>query len=704
MGYRVSVFEALPVAGGMLAVGIPEYRLPKNILKAEIEHIKGLGVEIKTNTKIENLAALKGYDAVFIATGAHESRKLNVPGEELKGAVHGVSFLRDLNLGKKVKVGNRVAIVGGGNVAIDSARAALRLGAKEVIILYRRSRAEMPANVWEIEEAEEEGVKINYLVAPTKIIGKDGKVAGIECIKMELGEVDETGRRKPIPIKGSEFVIDVDMVIPAIGQEIEINFLKANNFGITDKGTLYVDANTLATNLKSIFGGGDITRGPATVVEAIADGYKAAVSIDRYLRGENLELEKEEKHVVGIEEVDIKTVGKRARVKQPQLPAHERIKNFAEVNLSLTEQEAIEESKRCLNCAVCSECKECEKACEPKAIIHDQKEEFLELEVGTIVVATGFDVFDASLKPEYGYGKYQEVINALEFERLSSASGPTSGEILVNGKKPKKVIFIQCVGSRDKQVGNEYCSRVCCMYTAKQAHLIKEKIPDCEVVVCYTDVRAFGKGFEEFYDRVKNEGVIYRRSNVGEVYKKAGKLVVRGEDTLTGEVYEEETDLVVLATGLVPRKDSSNLATMLRIPQGADKFFLEAHPKLRPLDTFAKGIYLAGCAQSPKDIPDSVAQAKGAASSCLALLESGRVKLEPYCAVINKDRCSACRICEVLCNYSALKYDSQQKVMLVEDALCEGCGSCSSACPSSAIKMNHFTDKQIYAQIEMLSS
>jgi len=341
----------------------------------------------------------------------------------------------------------------------------------------------------------------------------------------------------------------------------------------------------------------------------------------------------------------------------------------------------------------------CKEACTADAINFDQKEEFLELDVGTIIVATGIDPFDAALKPEYGYGKYPEVINGLEFERLSSASGPTGGEIMVNNKKPKKIVFISCVGSRDKQVGNEYCSRVCCMYTAKHAHLVKEKIPDAQVIVCYTDVRAFGKGFEEFYDRVKNEGVIYRRGSVGEVYKKAGQLIVRSEDTLTGEVYEEETDLVVLAVGLVQRNEGVGLAGLLRIPLGPDKFFLEAHPKLRPVDTAMKGIYLAGCAQGPKDIPDSVAQAKGAASSALVLLETGRVKLEPFCAVIDKDRCGGCRICEGVCSYSALKYDPEQKVMTVNEALCEGCGVCSSACPSGAIKMNHFTDKQIQAQI-----
>ncbi|MEW6069644.1 MAG: CoB--CoM heterodisulfide reductase iron-sulfur subunit A family protein [Candidatus Thermoplasmatota archaeon] len=345
----------------------------------------------------------------------------------------------------------------------------------------------------------------------------------------------------------------------------------------------------------------------------------------------------------------------------------------------------------------------CKEACTPNAINFNQKEELVELDVGTIIVATGFDIFDATLKPEYCYGKYREVINALEFERLSSASGPTSGEILVNGKKPKKVVFIQCVGSRDKQVGNEYCSGVCCMYTAKQAHLVKEKVPDCEVIVCYTDVRAFSKGFEEFYDRVKNEGVIYRRSNVGEVYKKSGKLIVRGEDTLTGEIYEEETDLIVLATGLVQRKDSKELCNLLKIVYGMDGFFLEAHPKLRPVDSRVSGIFLAGCCQAPKDIQNSVAQASAAAIKASIPLAQGKVEVEPLYAVIDKDLCSGCRICEGLCSYSALKYDTQEKTMIINDILCKGCGSCGSACPSGAIKMNHFTDKQMYAQIEVLS-
>jgi heterodisulfide reductase subunit A len=339
----------------------------------------------------------------------------------------------------------------------------------------------------------------------------------------------------------------------------------------------------------------------------------------------------------------------------------------------------------------------CVEACDRDAINFDQKEEIVEIEVGTIVVATGYDLFDPAKKPEYGYGKYDNVITGLEFERLVSASGPTEGHIDVNGKEPKKVVFIQCVGSRDKD-GNEYCSRVCCMYTAKQAHLVKEKIPGSELIVYYTDVRAFGKGFEEFYNRVQGEGVIYRRRELDdhiEVISKDNKVVVKAKGHP-----DIEADLVVLATGIVPREDTKEFARILNINQSADGFLLEAHPKLRPVDTFTDGIFLAGCCQSPKDIPDAVAQASGAAVRASEPLSQGKVVVEAISSVIDEDLCSGCRTCEEMCAYSALEFDSEKKVMKVNDVMCKGCGSCASACPSGAISMRHFGIKQILAQIE----
>jgi len=288
----------------------------------------------------------------------------------------------------------------------------------------------------------------------------------------------------------------------------------------------------------------------------------------------------------------------------------------------------MEEAARCLECGVCSECWECVKLCERGAIDHEQREEIVELEVGAIVVAIGYDQFDPHIKPELGYGQYPNVITGLEFERLSSASGPTGGRISLNGREPREVVFIQCVGSRDQTVGNEYCSRVCCMYTAKQAHLVKERIPGANVTVFYMDVRAFGKGFEEFYDRVKHEGVMYRRGSVSEIYKRGDRVVVRAEDTLLGEPLEIEADLVVLATGVVPRVDVEDVAGLLNLERSPDGFFAEAHPKMRPVDTVSDGIYLAGCCQGPKDIPDTVAQAKAAAASAIVVLRQEQAKLE----------------------------------------------------------------------------
>jgi heterodisulfide reductase subunit A len=218
--------------------------------------------------------------------------------------------------------------------------------------------------------------------------------------------------------------------------------------------------------------------------------------------------------------------------------------------------------------------------------------------VGTIIVASGYDAFDPRLKPEFGYGRYKNVITGLEFERLASADGPTQGKILVDGKEPKNIVFIQCVGSRDKTVGNEYCSRVCCMYTAKQAHLIKDRLPEARVTVCYIDIRAFGKGCEQFYEQVQKKRVLYRKGIPSEIYLRSGKLVVKAEDELLGEPYEEEADLVVLATGLTQRKDGDRLRSLLKLSLSPDHFYLEAHPKMRPLDTATEGIFLAGPART----------------------------------------------------------------------------------------------------------
>jgi heterodisulfide reductase subunit A len=387
------------------------------------------------------------------------------------------------------------------------------------------------------------------------------------------------------------------------------------------------------------------------------------------------------------------------------LPLIDRKNNFKEVELGYSEEEAIEEARRCLDCGGCSECFECVRTCEAEAIRHDMKPEIIDVNVGAIVVATGFDLFDPLAKPEYGYGKSKRIITGLEFERLVSASGPTGGHVEINGKEPKNIVFIQCVGSRDKK-GNEYCSRVCCMYTAKQAHLVREKIPDANLIVYYTDMRAFGKGFEEFYNRVQGEDVTYRRRELEdpiEVTNEQGKAIVRAEG-----YPDVEADLVVLATGIVPREDTKELARLLNINQSADGFLLEAHPKLRPVDTFTDGIFLAGCCQSPKDVPDTVAQASGAASRVTDILSKKQLLIEATIANVNEDLCRGCGICLEACPYKAIelkevdRFGHKVLVATVNEALCKGCGSCSAACLNGAIGHLGFTDGQILAMIKAL--
>ena len=350
-------------------------------------------------------------------------------------------------------------------------------------------------------------------------------------------------------------------------------------------------------------------------------------------------------------------------------------------------------------------CQTCKEFCEAGAIVYDQEDELIDLDIGAIVVASGFDLFDPNKTPEYGYDKYTNVITGLEFERLVSASGPTEGHIEINGKAPKRVVFVQCVGSRDKE-GNTYCSRVCCMYTAKHAHLVGEKIPGADVTIYYTDIRAFGKGFEEFYNRAMAEGVDYRKRELDdpiEVVDNGGTVVVKAEGHP-----DIEADLVVLATAIEPRSDTPELSRILNIAQSGDGFFMEAHPKLKPLDTFTEGIYLAGCCQSPKDVPDTVAQASGAASRVCGILSKDSLKIEPLISSVDEAKCRGCGFCIEVCPYDAIDFTEVNRfgyimdVAKVNEALCKGCGACSAACLSGAIQVKGFTDGQILVAIDAL--
>lgn len=350
----------------------------------------------------------------------------------------------------------------------------------------------------------------------------------------------------------------------------------------------------------------------------------------------------------------------------------------------------------------CIECHLCDTACERGAINHDQEPEEIELDVGTIIVATGYDPYDPSEKKEWSYEDSENVITGLELERYINASGPTQGHVVKpsDGEKPKSVAFIQCVGSRDEQINKPYCSRVCCMYAMKNAQLIKDHEPDTEVTIYYMDIRAFGKGFEEFYKRSQEKyGIKFIRGRPATVLENPDQsLTIRSEDTMLGKVTEFDYDMVVLSVGLQPPEGIEDLRQTIGLSKSADGFLMEAHPKLRPVDTLTDGVYLAGVSQGPKDIPDAVAQASGAAARAAIPMIKGEVEIEPIVASVDADVCGGCEVCIELCPFGAIeRIDEQAHVNI---ALCKGCGTCVAACPSGALEQAHFKTAQIMAQIE----
>jgi heterodisulfide reductase subunit A len=350
--------------------------------------------------------------------------------------------------------------------------------------------------------------------------------------------------------------------------------------------------------------------------------------------------------------------------------------------------------------------KTCVEACgEKNAIDFTQKETVEQIKVGNIIVATGFKTFDARRIARYGYGIYPEVYTALEVERMVNASGPTEGVIkLKDGRTPKAVGIVHCVGSRDANT-NRWCSRVCCMYSLKLAHLVRERT-GAEVYNFYIDMRTPGKGYEEFYDKLLEEGVNFIRGRVAEINdwantpEERGKLVIRAEDTLIGMVRRIPVDMVVLAVGLEPNADAEDVRRKFNISCGKEGWFMERHPKLAPVSTFTDGVFLAGACQGPKDIPDSVAQAGAAAAEALSLIDRLSVELEPNTAYVTEELCSGCKTCVPMCPFSAISFDAERGKVVLNEALCKGCGTCVAACPSGALQQHLFTDDEIYEEIE----
>ncbi len=622
-GYRVTVFERLPVAGGMMAVGIPAYRLPREILEDEIEVIRKMGVEIRTNVtfgKDITLDSLKadGYKAVFLAIGLHRSRALNVPNEGLEQVLKGVDFLRDAALNREVSLGREVVVIGGGNVAIDVALTALRKGAGHVKLVCLEQRHEMPAWEYEIEEALEEGVEIINGWGPKRFLEEDGRLVGIE-FKRCTSVFDEQKRFNPQYDESELMTIRCDSSIVAIGQAADLTGLSEQGIPITARGGIEGDPVTLQTSLGWVFAGGDVFYGPRSVVEAVESGKEAAESIHRYLN--NLDLKEGRKKDWSYVKPDTREEVKKKRVDMRKLSLEERRGNFQEIALGYTEEEARKEAERCLKCGICSECYQCVKACLAGAINHGDSSIERTLTVGSIILALGGDTYDPTpMEDTHLYKVHPNVVTSIEFERILSASGPTMGHLVrpSDGKEPRKIAWIQCIGSRDiNRSENGYCSYMCCMYAIKEAVIAKEHSKEhLDTAIFFMDMRAFGKDYEKYYRRAEEEyGVRFIRSRVHsiEAIKGTDDLLLRYV-TEQGRLMEETFDMVVLSVGIKSSKAVSDLCKNLGIDQEFDGFV--STPTFMPVKTSRPGIYVCGIVQSPKDIPSSVAD--GSAAACAA--------------------------------------------------------------------------------------
>ncbi len=634
-GYGVTVFEKNPVPGGTLVTGIPEYRLPREYVEFEIGLLQKYGVEIKLNSPIgENLKIAdlfeQGYEAVFIATGLSVPYRLGVEGENLPGVIPGIDFLRQVNLGEEIKLHGRVAVIGGGNVAVDTARTALRCGAGEVHVFSLESASEMPASKEEIDLAVEEGVVFHHRRGVNRILG-DKRVNGLELSRVTR-LFDEQGRFDPQYSEDDTVTMPFEFVLISIGQGLNDSFVSEKEMElISPRGTIRVDEETLETPLPGIFAGGDAATGPRDVISAIGTGKRAAESIHRYLEGVSCRDNRLFK--VPAENIAPRRQSPEEIPHHPPLPIQHRpltgdASLWEEETLGFTSQQALSEAERCLNCGVCSECGRCVSTCQAGAIDHNMTDREIELEVGAIILSPGGSTFDPAALEYLGYTKSPNVITSIEFERILSASGPYQGHMQRpgDGKEPKKIAWIQCVGSRNLRIHKNYCSSVCCMYAIKEAVIAMEHASGpLEAVIFNMDMRTYGKDFEKYYTRARDEyGVRFEKSRIFSVepmHDESGDLFIRyaRED---GSIGEEVFDLVVLSVGLEAGCGTEELARVSGIELNQHGFCKIGD--LRLGITSRPGIFAAGVFAGPKDIPETVIEASAAAGHASGLLAAAR--------------------------------------------------------------------------------
>ena len=650
MGYGVTLFESQAKLGGMLRYGIPAYRLPKDALDSEIQAIVNLGVEVKTCTSIASpnhllkpraqsngdSAQAGGFDAVFVATGAWAGHKLGIPGEDAPGVTDGLKFLCDTNAGIAPGIGPDVLVIGGNDIALDAARMALRApGVKSVRLACMEGRAEMPVLAERVDQAIEEGVDVRNGLSPTRIEAEGERVSHVAFRACTSVYDNYRGfkRYNPLFDDSQVFSLKADTVLVSAGRAAN-----ASRFGLEMRpgGRILADRETLATNIKGVFAGGDVALGPASVVEAIAQGHKAAESIDAHIRGA-AGIRKAEAprptaaensaaaHLASIPKTDFPV---QRGVRMPHSDVAARVRDLSEVELGFSREQAVLEARRCLSCSLCSECMECDKVCSAGAIAHDQQPVEIDIEVGSIILAPGIEEFKASHWEELGFGRFANVLSSMQFERMQAATGPTGGILRrpSDGHKVRKIAFLQCVGSRDPVRGNAYCSSACCMAAVKEAIVATEhnQGEPLDISIFCSDVRAFGKEFDSYIHRAGEEcGVKFVRAGSYRIAELAdNKRLSLSFVDQAGSERQQEFDLVVLSVGMQVPSSVKEMAGRLKLD--LNPFGFAQTQRLLPLTTSRPGIYAAGAFQEPKDIPESVAQGSAAAACAMGQLTSVR--------------------------------------------------------------------------------